>query len=248
MQSRTTRTTAAADGRRWITRSAAQSTAPHQRGPDRAVARILVFGQNRPRCACRQLGPTVARDANRSAGRCKHESGHDGLQPGTAAAGVNQPSDAARGDRPRPALAPRRASRACYRLPSFARGTEERRPPGRIPAPAWAAHPQTHRSQRRGGRSPRLGGEASVIDRTAPMDDQRQRDAECGNAQRRCRFEAEGAASAATSPGSELATAPWEPVIALATSASSDVATRCYRAATIGIVRGRSWRTTLWSP
>ena len=29
--------------------------------------------------------------------------------------------DAARGDRPRPALAPRRASRACYRLPSFAR-------------------------------------------------------------------------------------------------------------------------------
>ena len=54
----------------------------------------------------------------------------------------------------------------CPRL----RGTEERRPPERIPAPAWAAHPQTHRSQRRGGRSPRLGGEDSVIDRTAPMD------------------------------------------------------------------------------
>lgn len=32
--------------------------------------------------------------------------------------------DAARGDRPRPALAPRRASRACYRLPSFLRGKQ----------------------------------------------------------------------------------------------------------------------------
>jgi hypothetical protein len=55
--------------------------------------------------------------------------------------------DAARGgDRPRPALAPRRASRACYRLPSFARKAGRRAPAfapsasarvlvGRAPAP-----------------------------------------------------------------------------------------------------------------
>ena len=40
---------------------------------------------------------------------------------------------------------------------------------------------------------------------TRSMDDQRQREAERGHAQRRCRFEAEGAPSAATNPGSETA-------------------------------------------
>jgi hypothetical protein len=60
--------------------------------------------------------------------------------------------DAARGDRPRPALAPRRASRACYRLPSFARNAGRHAPgPGRMQAPErWSrAHLLTTTSKRR---------------------------------------------------------------------------------------------------
>jgi hypothetical protein len=48
-------------------------------------------------------------------------------------------------------------------------------------------------------------GDVRVRRETAGLDDQRQRDAERGPAQRRCRFEAEGAASPGNHPGSETA-------------------------------------------
>jgi hypothetical protein len=55
--------------------------------------------QNRARCACRRLGPTVAPGANRSSGHCKHQSGqcgHDGVDTGTATSGVLQQFDPGR--------------------------------------------------------------------------------------------------------------------------------------------------------
>ena len=67
--------------------------------------------------------------------------------------------DAARGDRPRPALAPRRASRACYRLPSFARNAGRHAPGlGRMQAPErWSrAHLLTTRVGRLADEAPAL--------------------------------------------------------------------------------------------
>ena len=61
--------------------------------------------------------------------------------------------DAARGDRPRPALAPRRASRACYRLPSFARKGGRHAP---------RARSQSNASARAVGRGAILGRHASA--------------------------------------------------------------------------------------
>ena len=59
--------------------------------------------------------------------------------------------DAARGDRPRPALAPRRASRACYRLPSFARKA------GRSVSPG-CERPSAPPPRARSGRAARVAG------------------------------------------------------------------------------------------
>ncbi|MGZ6588911.1 MAG: hypothetical protein ACXVHX_32110, partial [Solirubrobacteraceae bacterium] len=39
----------------------------------------------------RRIGPADARGANRRSGSCKHQSGHEGVDPRTAAPGVKKP-------------------------------------------------------------------------------------------------------------------------------------------------------------
>ena len=58
------------------------------RGPDQQ----LLFATSAHATHRRGLGSTDAAGANRSAGSCKHESGHDGVDVSTAAVGVKEQS------------------------------------------------------------------------------------------------------------------------------------------------------------
>ena len=74
------------------------------------VSRRPLYRHKRARLACRRIGPVVAGGANSSSGSCKHQSGHDGVDTGTAAPGVIRQRHG-------------RGSRCCVQVPAVVKPT-----------------------------------------------------------------------------------------------------------------------------